>query len=495
MGDTLIEVMFAVGVFGLVAVSAISLMNRGLYSAQGALEINMARNEIDAQAEALRFIHNAYVSEQSASSEVYSELWKEIVGDPSDESSTGLVYTPTSLPENFFSNYNDVPCSQIYYNESGENGLPGKSFVINPRLLDSSDLETALAGINGTSNVIIKNTSTNSKLQPSATYPRLLYGSTVANEESDTGSLSDYNTNTNSELYADSNFYSAEGIWVTVVAEGDGVGGANADFIPDYYDFYIRTCWDSPGGGRTQDASSTTISTTIRLYNPDAITLECIVQTVGQTCAPAALEQSGIFIVMSWSGSNSDIDSHLIGPNDGKSVPSAYHVYFGSKTAGEFKTHDYVLADGTRQVVEGYTLQLDVDALGSNYNYNFSTDEWVSAGNSTGKVEVIAIRSLYSSNFHYYVYDWAGGALAGQNLRVRIYVGYAANGVGQWPRYNEPIIDCWYDNTSPTDKCPKGRAGSSGSHGYWDVANIVVEGSGLITTELISNSQSSAPSY
>ncbi|MBR3319132.1 prepilin-type N-terminal cleavage/methylation domain-containing protein, partial [Candidatus Saccharibacteria bacterium] len=32
-GDTLIEVMFAVGVFGLAAVGAISLMNRGLATA------------------------------------------------------------------------------------------------------------------------------------------------------------------------------------------------------------------------------------------------------------------------------------------------------------------------------------------------------------------------------------------------------------------------------------------------------------------------------
>ena len=467
-GDTLVEVMFAVGIFGLVAVSAISLMNRGLYSAQGALEISMARNEIDAQAEALRFIHNAYVSEQDGSTEIYSKLWQEI---------KDLAYTPSTLPENFFSGYNDIPCGNIYYNDDGENYLPSKSFVINPRLLSSDNIEDELNYAGGINNIVVKNTSNSSKLQMSDVYPRLVYANTSSNEESEDGSYSDINTNTRTNLYENSDFYSAEGIWVTAVAEG----GEGEEFVPDFYDFYIRTCWDAPGGGRNERNSSSTISTTIRLYNPDAITLECIVQTEGQTCAPAALEQSGIFIVMNWSGSNSDIDAHLIGPNDGKPVPNGYHVYFGAKTAGEYKTHDYVLSDGTRQVVEGYTLQLDVDALGSNYNYNTSTDTWNSSGNGNGKVEVIAIRSLYSSNFHYYLYDWAGGGLNNQNLRVRVYVGYAANGVGQWPRYNEPVATFTYP-------------GGGGSHAYWDVCNIIVEGSGLITVETIDNVRSSAPS-
>ena len=467
-GDTLVEVMFAVGIFGLVAVSAISLMNRGLYAAQSALEISMARNEIDAQAEALRFIHNAYVSEQGTTTETYTALWQRLVSED-------LVYTPSSLPENFFSGYNDVPCGNIYYDEDGENYLPAKSFVINPRLLNSEDINTALNYSDGINNIIVKNTANNSKLQMTDVYPRLVYANTLSNEESATGSYSDINMNTRTNLYENSDFYSAEGIWVTVVAEGS----MGEDHVPDFYDFYIRTCWDAPGGARSDRNSSMTISTTIRLYNPDAITLECIVHYEGQTCAPDALERSGIFIVMNWSGSNLDIDAHLIGADDGKQTPSQFHVYYSKKTAGEYKVHDYILDDGTHKVVEGYTLQLDVDALRQNYNYNTASDTWNSSGSGDGKVEVIAIRSLYPAKFHYYLHDYANGGLANQNLRVRVYVGYATNGVGQWPRYNDPVM---------TFNFP------GGSGRYWDVCNIIVEGSGLITVETIDNVRSSAPS-
>ena len=78
-GDTLVEVMFAVGIFGLVSISAISLMNRGLQNAQNALEITMARQEIDTQAEALRFLHEAYIIEKATDDERYTKAWEEII--------------------------------------------------------------------------------------------------------------------------------------------------------------------------------------------------------------------------------------------------------------------------------------------------------------------------------------------------------------------------------------------------------------------------------
>ena len=66
-GDTLIEVMLSIAIFSLVAIITINMMNDGLNTAQRTLETEMARNEIDAQAEALRFIHNNYVSERQKS--------------------------------------------------------------------------------------------------------------------------------------------------------------------------------------------------------------------------------------------------------------------------------------------------------------------------------------------------------------------------------------------------------------------------------------------
>jgi len=61
-GDTLIEVLFAMTVFSLIVVTALSLMGQGVAAAQRSLEITTVRQHIDGQAEALRFMHDAYVA-------------------------------------------------------------------------------------------------------------------------------------------------------------------------------------------------------------------------------------------------------------------------------------------------------------------------------------------------------------------------------------------------------------------------------------------------
>ncbi|MCX6728881.1 MAG: type II secretion system protein [Candidatus Saccharibacteria bacterium] len=60
-GDTLIEVLFAVSVFSLVAVGSLSIMNQGTATAERALEITLVRQQIDAQAEALRYLNASYI--------------------------------------------------------------------------------------------------------------------------------------------------------------------------------------------------------------------------------------------------------------------------------------------------------------------------------------------------------------------------------------------------------------------------------------------------
>ena len=59
-GDTLIEVLLAVGIFSMIAISVVAVMSGGTSSAQTALETTLTREEIDAQAEALRYIHDSY---------------------------------------------------------------------------------------------------------------------------------------------------------------------------------------------------------------------------------------------------------------------------------------------------------------------------------------------------------------------------------------------------------------------------------------------------
>jgi prepilin-type N-terminal cleavage/methylation domain-containing protein len=61
-GDTLIEVLFAVAVFSLVAVGALSIMNQGTASAERSLEITLVRQQIDAQAETLRYLNAAFIA-------------------------------------------------------------------------------------------------------------------------------------------------------------------------------------------------------------------------------------------------------------------------------------------------------------------------------------------------------------------------------------------------------------------------------------------------
>jgi type II secretory pathway pseudopilin PulG len=60
-GDTLIEVLFAVSVFSLVVVSALALMNQGTAASQRSLEMTIVRQQMDNQADTLRFLHAAYV--------------------------------------------------------------------------------------------------------------------------------------------------------------------------------------------------------------------------------------------------------------------------------------------------------------------------------------------------------------------------------------------------------------------------------------------------
>lgn len=66
-GDTIVEVLFAITIFSIVSVAGISLMNKGMAVSQQSLEVTAVRQQIDGQAEALRFLNNAYISEYRAS--------------------------------------------------------------------------------------------------------------------------------------------------------------------------------------------------------------------------------------------------------------------------------------------------------------------------------------------------------------------------------------------------------------------------------------------
>lgn len=213
-GDTLVEVMLAVGIFSLVAIVVTSVVSGSTSSAQTALEATLAREEVDAQAEALRFIHAAYISNPEGD---FKRLWE-----------NGITYGAiTELNDS----YPPSSCETMYEN------IPDNAFVINPRMLGSIDDENLRA-------ILIKNNGSSGQFTTASTYPHLVYD------------------NENKELVKNSSdnvLYRAEGIYDIAVA-GPDYGDTG---VPQYYDFYIRTCWYGTG-----DRNASTISTVIRLYNP-----------------------------------------------------------------------------------------------------------------------------------------------------------------------------------------------------------------------------------
>ncbi len=266
-GDTLIEVMFAVGIFGLVAIGAVGVMNRGLYTAQGTLETTMARNEMDTQAEALRFIHDAYASKKKSASNTYSELWNLIrdnflyrATEADDMSTLNYYLTAYDLVAKGGGEIDGEPyetCADLY------NAIPSKSFVINPSILDEKTLAEAIDN-HTLQNIILSNSdiaSSTKFLTETPTFPRLFYSNT------DDGVLSDA-TGLDGATTGMPALQEAQGIWVTAVSSEKTSDVDCGDAEPDYYDFYIRTCWDTPGSNHPR-----TISTNVRLYNSDQITL------------------------------------------------------------------------------------------------------------------------------------------------------------------------------------------------------------------------------
>lgn len=242
-GDTLIEVIFAISVFSLVAVISLAAMNDSIETAQGSLEVTMARNEIDAQAEALRFIHNSFLSEReyAESEQVYKALWKRLTDS---NVAGGLANDYTDVPD---LNYSDC---KVPYDNSQPNSIQSvHGFVVNTRKIDPANVN----------NTIIPYSQ--AKFSPTSLYPRIIY--------SNTGNLNN-DQNSDDDILASGQKYttvaSAEGIWITTIAGVKNTSNSVYTGVPEYYDFHIRTCWYAPGAN-----VPSTIGTIIRLYNPELL--------------------------------------------------------------------------------------------------------------------------------------------------------------------------------------------------------------------------------
>jgi type II secretory pathway pseudopilin PulG len=73
-GDTIVEVVLAFAVFSLVSVGAMTVMGQGTNASQRALEVTLVRQQIDAQAEALRAAHQAYTSSSNGAASQWRQF-------------------------------------------------------------------------------------------------------------------------------------------------------------------------------------------------------------------------------------------------------------------------------------------------------------------------------------------------------------------------------------------------------------------------------------
>ena len=271
-GDTIIEIMFAIAVFALVAVISVSVMNLGTATAENALELVTARNELNAQAEALRFVHSSYISEKTLplrsdltaeqllneKYQQYADLWNAIVSNavtPDEAKAAGFFDLADTT--NNSDTITTTGCARMYTPLSTGGTLLSKvnAFVLNTRDLSGWDA----SGRFNLANAYVSVKDNPGVFREAELNARIIF-------TNDTSAVGD-NSSTqiqegdilNHVVY--NRIKWVEGIWVVAVSDGSG---RPAD--SQYYDFYIETCWYGPN-----TTSPTAIDTVIRLYNPENV--------------------------------------------------------------------------------------------------------------------------------------------------------------------------------------------------------------------------------
>lgn len=182
-GDTLIEVLFAVTVFSLVVVMTLTLMNQGTAASIRSLQITLVRQEIDSQADTLRFLNTAYVAAYQSG------------------------YAPTTAS----------PAQQYY-------------LISNQARADRAGGKTSVSQYGGG--------STTCQVAPPGSFilntrtGRYQVNTSANSSQADTFSQVEYN--------AAGSITQTKGIWIEAVRSASL--GRTA-----YTDFHIRACWYAPG--------------------------------------------------------------------------------------------------------------------------------------------------------------------------------------------------------------------------------------------------------
>jgi len=210
-GDTIVEVLFAVAVFALVVVGALSLMSQGSATSQRALEITLVRQQMDAQAETLRFLHDSYVS-------VYQSGISFDTSDgqtsPAEEWNKMMTFVRVSGAE-AASTYGTCPVYDPASPSAYE--TPPGSFILNPR-----------------SGRVVLPTQFPDAMQAAEAWAQVTYD--------------------------DDDVATSYGIWIEAVSSGVS---PDPNQLTGYVDFHIRSCWDSIGLQVPMH-----LGTIVRLYEP-----------------------------------------------------------------------------------------------------------------------------------------------------------------------------------------------------------------------------------
>lgn len=209
-GDTMIEVLLAVTIFSVVAVMGLTVMNQGSAASQRSLEITLVRQEMDAQATALRFMYDAAIAQKGALGYDSSTV--------SPTSPAGKWNAILGLRK-----ASAMPLVNMV--------LGGVDCVAPSSVTNAFVVNTKTANVQSYS----MNTALWSK---AAVYSRVRY------QPSPSTAIA-----------------GIEGIWVEAVEKAPEVRASVT--TPGYTDFHIRACWTTVGQSRP-----VTLGTIVRLYEP-----------------------------------------------------------------------------------------------------------------------------------------------------------------------------------------------------------------------------------
>lgn len=210
-GDTIVEVLFAVTVFSLIAVGGLSIMNQGAAMAQRSLEIGQVRDQMDSQADALRFLHSAYLSNLSTAGASTTKKWQDVV-------KTHAV----TKAQPFADDADQTSCHLPNPANASSSASRGEPFALDVTKLDPDSATPVLSLSQGDT------------IDKTETFAQIRYPAAGSTDPA-----------------------RSEGLWIQAVYSPP------SGRVLGYYDFHIRACWLTPG-----QAAPLTLGTIVRLYEP-----------------------------------------------------------------------------------------------------------------------------------------------------------------------------------------------------------------------------------